>query len=53
MAITSPNITVNLGTIPVAQRRRDTYEKEMKRAGFDSLGAWVKAVLDKEAGFKE
>lgn len=48
----SPNITVNLGTFKTASPRREAYVKAAEKAGYAHLGAWIKDVLDKAAGFK-
>lgn len=42
---------VGMGTIEIAQERREAYEKAAKKAQAHSLSSWARELLDKAAGF--
>ncbi len=45
------NVTVNLGSNEVGQKRRESYEKAAEKKSW-TLSEWVKYSLDAAAGIK-
>jgi len=49
--MSSPNLSLNLGNLEEAPKRRAAYQKAAEKARARNVSEWAKILLDKAAGY--